>query len=491
MRRWQATVALVVGLGMLAGCGGEDEQPPPAACTEVDGVCVGVPFEPLCGQATCTEGMGCAAVHEVASDAELDAAIASAGSGQCIALAPGSYHGVAVPAGVSLLGRSAAEVKIGALTLADGAQLRGLEAQGGIVIGSATGVAIDAVRVQGGADGLACGPGASLTVTRSEIIASTSRGLVARDAASITVERSIVRGAGSGGLWVQCDAGCDCAAKPDVSLDHVLFENNHYVSVAFRGARARLVHVHVLDTSRRESDFALGGALSATHCSDLSYAKLYLRGGSAEVDPQELGFGALIDGSSAAPVGTGVDEKGIIIINGKPGIWIQATGTPLQEPTQSVVLDGLDVQGSPTAGIGFDLEAKGIIIINGKVDATRAHNGPTQHSLMDGNVETVVIGQASLGIGMVWKAESAASIEGLELSGSATHSVVIDGAVGSGSALNDVTLSGGDEQKGIMQQFVQGGGAAPVSGANVPALQQFSESVTDVPLDLAAPGALQ
>jgi hypothetical protein len=478
-------LCLLMLLGALAGCGDDEEAAP--QCTKLDGVCVGVPAAALCGGNSCTDGISCGSVLAVANDAELDNAIASAAAGDCIALAPGRYKGVDVPAGVSLLGRSASEVKIAALTLGTGARVRGLQAEGGIAIGASTDVVVDAVRMQGGPNGLSCGAGASATVTRSEIVASEVYGLVARDAASLTLERSIVRQAGGGGLWVQCDAGCDCVAKPSVSLDHVLFEENAFVAISLQGTRATLGHVNMLDTHRRDSDFALGGGLALTHCSELTYAKLMIRAAASGTDTPNTGYGMLIDSSSAGPLGSGLEEKGIIIVNGKRGLWIQGTGAPPQEPEQPVVLDGLEVDGASVVGVGFDLGAQGIIIVNGKVGRTSAFNGPTLHRDDEGMVS---LGAASLGIGLVWKAASAVTIESLELSASATHSFIIDGPVGAGSAVNSIALSGGDEDKGIVQQFVQPAEATPTTGANVPAIQQSAQPITDVPIEVEVPATL-
>jgi hypothetical protein len=480
MRGWPKQLWILALIGALGGCGGDDDGVV-IPCTEVDGACVGIPVEPLCPDAVCSAGVACGRLHAVANDGQLDAAIVDAAPGDCIALNPGTYKGVALPMGVSLLGRGANDVATGPLELATGTYVRGIEARGGITIGTATEVVIDAVRIRGGRDGIAMGPGASLTVTRSEVVGAELRALLARDSASLTLERSIVRGAGDGGLWVQCGAGCGCAAKPDVSLDYVLFDQNRYVSVFLHGARARMTHTHLIATLIGK-DFARGGGLTAAGCSDLSYAKLFVQG--PPEDPNalgaSLGYGVLIDRSSARPLGNGLEENGIIIVNGRPGIWIQASGAALEEPDQTVVLDGVDVQGAYTAGIGFDLGARGIIIVNGKVSATQAFNTPSEHG-----------GSANLGIGLVWKDGSAAQIDGLDLMSSATASFLIDGPVGENSAINFVSLTGGDEEKGIVQQFAQTEADAPQLGLDVPAIVQSAELVSDVPSELPVAGAIQ
>src|SRR4051794_3157991 len=108
-------VALGSLLGALAGTclsGCAAGAPDCAAPDHLAGVCVGVPAADVCSTDTCTEGVACAAVVEVGSDAELAPKAAAATAGTCLSLAPGHYGAVALPGGVSLLGRSAAEVAV-------------------------------------------------------------------------------------------------------------------------------------------------------------------------------------------------------------------------------------------------------------------------------------------------------------------------------------------------------------------------------------------
>jgi hypothetical protein len=272
-----------------------------------------------------------------------------------------------------------------------------------------------------------------------------------------------------------------------VNLDHVLFEDNRGVSVFLQGAVSTVSHVHILDTGPGEGGFALGIGLAAVHCTDLSYAKLMIRGAPEGANPATIGAGALVHASSARPVGSGADEKGIIIIDGKRGVWLQAIGTPPQEPQQTVVLDGLDVQGALTAALGFDLGARGIIIIDGKIGATAAFEGPAQGTDPNGDPFATT---ANLGIGLVWKAASSAIVESLEVGGSETHSVIIDGAVGADSAIHALAQSGGDEQMGVVQQNVEAMDAAPQTDASGPMINRTADPLTVLPPEFDVPAPL-
>ena len=59
VRRWFNLAAVLAG---LTACGGA-EQPAAPACTELDGVCVGLPLDAVCASDTCTDGVVCAAVR--------------------------------------------------------------------------------------------------------------------------------------------------------------------------------------------------------------------------------------------------------------------------------------------------------------------------------------------------------------------------------------------------------------------------------------------
>jgi len=370
--RWLALAVLSAG---LVGCG-SDDQPvvEEATCTELDGECVGVPLNAVCTADPCIDGVACTQVLSAANDAELGDAITQASAGDCITLAPGSYGAVPLPDGVSLLGRSAKEVSVGTVSLAGGsnAWVRGLSIEGGLDIGSATEVQVEAVSIHGGQDGLAAGPGASVTLVRSQIDGAARYGVWGEAATSIAIEHSIITAAGDGGIWTDCDPDqqvdpCTCAAKPDASLDHVLLTGNGYLGAGFRGTAATLRTVHILET--HPANLAMAGGLSASHCSELDAANLRVVGFTDQSKDEPDGYGVLVDGSSAS-FGADLEQRGIIIVNTKRGLWLQRIGAPASEPDQSVSLDSVEVSGCYGTGIGLDLEARGIIIVNTKVADT-------------------------------------------------------------------------------------------------------------------------
>jgi hypothetical protein len=87
-------------------------------------------------------------------------------------------------------------------------------------------------------------------------------------------------------------------------------------------------------------------------------------------------------------------------------------------------------------------------------------------------------GSKDVGDGLLWLGATQIAIDGLALESNARASVVIDGDA-SGSMKN-VTLSGGDEQKGIVQQDYAGG-SQPQVGAGAPAITTSPTAMFSLP----------
>ncbi|WP_437676001.1 right-handed parallel beta-helix repeat-containing protein [Sorangium sp. So ce131] len=475
-------LAVAAALGAAAlGCASDPE--PPSACPPdgltASGACAGVPAGALCGGDFCAEGVACAEVIEVSSDAALSSAAAAAAPGACVALGPGAYGPVVLPPGVSLLGRGAGSVSVASVSIAAGdrAVLRGITVgAGGVQVAGGARARIEAVRVLGSAsDGVTLGPGASLDVAASAIEGSARYGLSAFDAGRVTVARSIITGSGGPGLWAQCAGGCDCEAPVELDVEDVILRDNKLVGVSLVGARAAMSAVEVSGNGLR--GFDPSGGVSASACATLDATALRIADNS--------GFGLLIDGASASLGGGG---EGFEVSGSHPGVWIQNTTAE-----QTVELRDGVVERNRAIGLGMSGEARGIIIIGMRVADTLADSTAV---VVDGNLSQEVVGD-----GVSWQERAQAAISGLLLSGngltsanpsvspSRRASVLIDGGVGLDSSLADVTLQDGDEAAGIVQQRLPEGGVSPLRGAGVPPLRITQDVLFSVPVAPAIPAA--
>jgi hypothetical protein len=471
-------VALVLGAAPL-GCGSDPLPVVAAGCPDdrvIAGACAGVPAAALCDGDLCTSGATCAEVIEVAADADLQRASASARPGACIALGPGSYAAVSLPGGVSLLGRGADFVAVQGLALGagDGAVARGLTVgAGGVRLEGAARARLEAVRVRGSAaDGVTVGAGASLDVVASEIEGAARYGLSAFDAGRVTLERSLISGSRGPGLWAQCTGGCACAAPVELEARGVLLRDSKIVGVSLVGARATLSDVEV--SGNELSGFDPSGGVAVSACSRLVASALRIADNS--------GCGLLVDGASAA---LGESGSGFEVSGSRPGVWIQNTAAD-----QAVVLAGGILERNRGVGLGMSGEARGIIIDGMRIADTLADTTAVN---ANGALDQAVVGDA-----VSWQERAQAAISGLVLRGnglasanpsvapSSRASVLIDGDVGPASSLAEVTLEGGDEATGIVQQRLTGGGASPERGAGVPEITTSAAELFSVPI--APPG---
>jgi hypothetical protein len=223
-------VALVASaLAAIPGCGEEDAAP--AGCPvehQIGGVCAGVPAAPLCDGEFCVAQVACAETIYVRDDASLQAAIAGAGAGTCIALAPGSYGTAVLPGGVSLLGRWAGSVSVAGVWLraGEGAVVRGITVGGGgIVVNGAASVRIESVLASRSKyDGIAVHAGSSVSLITSTVEHAERYGLNAEDPIAVSVEASVFAANSKGGIFTQCLdmcagclASCDCEVQPSLS----------------------------------------------------------------------------------------------------------------------------------------------------------------------------------------------------------------------------------------------------------------------------------
>jgi hypothetical protein len=446
----------------LSGCDSAKEEP--AVCPEgdvVDGQCAGVPPNAVCAEDSCTSGLDCAKVVSASDDPSLASAAASATAGTCIVLAPGSYSEVALPGGVSLLGKSADDVSVSGVTLGagDGAVVRGLTVStGGILVNGAQGARIEAVRVTGAeAVGIQIAAGSSVSLVTSTVEASAHHGVAVADGALVTIQQTILADNGGPGLWSACSADCACTARPDVAILASFVRDNHIGGVVVFTTDLSLQDVEITGTLPGDDwNFGLGGGgLSVAVCSDLSAMRL------RSLDNTR--YGVLIDDSSAQ-VGDPAGEPGIEISRNKIGFWAQNIS---KSAAQTVNLDGATLESNEGVGVGVDGDSMGLIICKSGI------SGTTMGGLIVAGGDSQEIGD-----GILWLGGSEVLIDDVTISGSARASVLIDGEAG--GALSDVTLSGGDEAKGIVQQNYAGG-MQPQIGENTPALTSEAAELFTTP----------
>jgi hypothetical protein len=419
----------------------------------IGGACVGVPFEPLCDDDVCTEGVACSAVHEADGQTALDEALGKASAGECIALFPGDYAAVALPGGVSLLGPSYRQSRVAEVSAGpgDGAVIRGLETHGPVVLAEgATHVAIDRVHISGsGKSGIVVAPGASVTVTQTTVAQAAIYGIFARAPLELVVASSVVTGSGYVGLWVDCGEPpsegapvvCDCAApsKPKLVVSQSSLRDNHVAGVAVYGVAATLS-----DTVVRRTEVGVAGpaanqfgmGVSIASCSEVNAT------GLSSLDNRF--FGVLVD-ESTVQLGQLGDGLGIRVDGNLFGIWLQNISKTVP---QRVTITNATLVGNLGTGLRVGGEYQGpIVVCHSAIGGTVTTDYPTVRVPGENGVTT-------MGHGVMWEAGSRVTVEDLDLHDNGTAGFVIHGdAEGS---LIGVTLSGGDEAVGIVQQALSG-----------------------------------
>lgn len=473
--RASGPASLLVGCVLVLGCGGSGGDPGSdcSANQRIAGVCAGVPDQPLCSSDPCTDGIHCSKVVSASTDAELTSALDGAGPGTCVAVAPGTYQRATVPAGVALLGMSAADVHIASVVLASGqgAKVRGIEVgSAGLELGSARAFVIDGVRVASASgDGIHAGSGASSTISRSTVDASTRYGIELVDTGSIGIQTTQVTGSKGPGLRAECTGGCGCSAGMKLDVASSGIKQSGLVGVSLVGVDTTFNGVDVTDNAVG-ADFKPSGGIFVSACSSLVASGVRVLDNSS--------FGLMVNQSSATFGKPGTDAA-VEVSRNFIGVSIQKT-----DAHQHVTLDNCTLADNSGVSIGVDGAANGIIIHDSHVSNTKLVDLPALAS--DGTP----VGSKSVGDGLNWLGKSSLQIDGLDLSGDARASVLIDGEVGAHSSIAHVTLSGGDASKGVLEQAFPNGGVAPAVGAGAPPLQKRATSTFAIPAGPAAPASL-
>lgn len=491
--RW--VIAAVLGWA-AGGCGGE-EAPPPVpsspACPEQDrlggGECAGAPAEPVCPAEVCADDAACAQVIQVNGDAGLQAALAQASAGDCVALAPGSYGDALLPPGVSLLGRSAAEVSVARVEVEAGtaALVRGLSigAGGMLVREAAEGVILDSARVAGSAgDGITVEPGAALAVSDTTIEGSGRIGLLAFDGADVRVERSVLATNAYAAVWTQalCAQDCSCAAPAKLALrSSILRENGAYGAVLF-GTVGTITAVDVKGTTGDLTQFQRGGAgLTAAGCSEVAAKSVRV------LDNHD--YGVLVERSAAT-----LGEEGVVddveIRGNAVGLWVNAA------PGLPVTVTGALIDRNRGVGVGVAGDAEGglpgeersFVFCRSVVSGTERDMLPAFGADPGAQPSEIGHGIAWLNAALDAGSEEPAApvevtIDTVTLGANADESLLIDGAAS--GVLTGLVFEGSDAAKGIRQQNL--GGMAPLSPPAGVMFSSADDRAVAIPVPQSAP----
>jgi hypothetical protein len=461
----------VVLVMTIAGCSSNSgaSKSPNAACDSdhmAGGVCTGVSTAALCSSDTCTDDVSCSTVTTATDDASLTSALASATSGSCVALASGSYGDVALPGGVSLLGRGSSFASVGSVLIAkgDGAVVRGVQVGGaGITISGATNVTIDSVAVIASTkNGITANAGSSLTIASSEIQGSARYGVFATDAASLAMSATSIDGSLGPGVWSASSKGCAGAALT-TTMNDVVLRDNQIIGLSLVGMQATLDNVVVRDNPV-DNNFNAAGGIAASQCSTLNATSLQVLNNTS--------YGVLVD-QSAASLGSPDATKGASVNGNRLGIWIQNLDA---NGTQPVSLENCSLDSNSGVGIGLSGKSPGISIKSTRVTSTASITLPT---LTNG-----VQGSSNVGDGLSWQGGAAAVIEGLTLKANARTGIVIDGAVGANSSITNSSIA---DAESFIEQDIPMSGNVPTIGTGLPAPQLSADATLDIAAAPVAP----
>lgn len=473
MRAMKVLLMQTTIVGLCSGCVGagpgeisssrqQPQQQPPACPGEniIQETCAGVPPSPICDDDVCTDGVSCDRVVTVTSAPALANALVGADAGTCIALAPGDYGSVALPAGVRLLGRYAGDVRLEGLSLQQGpgAYVRGLSViGGGVRIEGVAGATIDSVLVQESiGDGIHVDPGSTLTIKHTEVLRSAGYGVHATGHEAIDIYATIIEESEGVGLEARCGEPDCCTLtstqRPRTTVDSTIVRMNRLTGMSLWGVEATLDHVAIVGTRPdiRDSPGEFGGGLTVTKCSRLGARNVRSEDNSS--------VGVLLESSEVTFGETGSDH-GSVISGNSVGLWVrnvlQAASTPM-----TVRIENADIRDNDGVGVGFDKDSRGIIFCRSSVSSTQMR---MEQVLKNG--ESGYFGY--VGDGISWLEGADVTVQDISLYDNMRTAVLIDGPA-SGS-LTNVSVSGVGSE--VLQQSFPSGGASPAVGGQTPMLQ--------------------
>ena len=429
--------------------------------------CAGVPRAAVCDSDTCTQGVACSTVLTASDQASLDAAIASATAGACIALKGGTYAAVTLPPGVSLLGTGAHATTVQGVKLAGaGSVVRGVAVgSGGVQVANGTTAArLESVLVSGSSGtGVSVGVGAELAIVTTSIEgagASTGAddwgyGILASDSAKLTLDRVHVLKPKGPGVWMQaCNDGCACSGAATLSAKGIIIEGAELVAMALAGVTATLDDVKLDGSVPFHKDGQQGAGLAAFQCSNLTATGLTIT--------NNMYYGALIDHSSAK-IGDAAAALPVTISgNQVHGIFIQNVAKMPDGTAQQVSLTAAKMTGN--AGVALGLHASSGIIIEG------CEASGTQQKTLPVVVDGLNPGQSTIGDGLSWTGGTQATIKSLTIDSNARTGAMIAGQWGDGSSAN-ISL----EKPGLLGGIIIEG--IPTDGASMPGMDNVPASL--------------
>lgn len=439
-------IILLTTLLTLPAC--SDPPPAPAGCPagqEIAGVCTGVP---ICEGFLCPVGAMCTKTTNVDNDTDLQAAIATAQAGECIALAPGQYTTASLPGGVSLLGNSADfdSVSLTAVTLGpgNGALLHAVSVgAGGITVDGATGAKIISVRTSGADnDGIVVNPNSDVAIVTSTIDHAKRYGIFASNAASISIDKSFFTANTGAAIWVEQTNGCDAAPMHAFSMMTSVVRGNYQNGVILQGVTASMMDVDIVDTTGDPAQFyAYGAGMAASKCTQLIATAVRIDNSNA--------YGLLVDNATGELTGKSADVRTSISGN-SVGFW--AKNVP-----NGFTLEDVDFKDNKGVSIGSSGSTKGFIVC--RVNVT--HTITTPMTVLEAN--QIAPQPKPVGDGLVWLDASEVILSKSTFSNNTRNSILINGPA-SGS-LTDVVLTGGDENLKIVQQNYNGMGQPAVTNS--------------------------
>lgn len=469
LTRRAALGALITVLGAASAC--SDEAQLECSYSLAGGRCVGVPQGGLCEGAFCTSGVSCTRTYHVRAGAgaggdgsagaplsRLADAASQAVSGDCIALAAGSYSPATLAGGVSLLGAGADSVTIsvGAATGASplppaltvkggsGGVLRGFTISGegrglfvsktanlrleqlrvtrtreiGIEVSGATGlsirnVEIDAIaRGPAGADGagLVVVAGADVSVDLSAMVGAASQGVLVSES-RVALRDTLVQQCGEHGVAVMCSTDPRCQTSLASSLTDVTLLRNKGSSLLLFGARVSGARVEI-DSPRFMGARRIARGIEAqAHNNQQAHLEL-----DSSTIRDSAGEGAVLDRTTGKLANTTIRDSG------DRGVWVQGLDSGALLLKNNQVLD------NSWAGIGAT-GASGLTIEGGTISGTRKKTLPA------GNGGTITCGDGVQVLG-----SSRVTVQTTTVQNNARAAVLVDA---SEARVSGSTIAGG------------------------------------------------